>query len=98
MKNMLTEELGWAHYAKDKGNVVTTDASNTGLGITLWQKHLDGELKPLVNESRYSNDWATLFNGKTGLQRQLSGDLTSFVFFSNEKKVFHKPTTKLYQH
>ena len=35
---MLTEGPSLAHYAKDKDNMVTTDASNTGLGITLWQK------------------------------------------------------------
>ena len=37
IKKMLTEEPALAHYAKDKDNIVTTDASKTGLGITLWQ-------------------------------------------------------------
>ena len=35
MKQMLTEGPCLAHYAKDKDNMVTTDASKTGLGITL---------------------------------------------------------------
>ena len=34
---MLTEVPCLAHYAKDKENIVTTDASSTGLGITLCQ-------------------------------------------------------------
>ena len=35
---MLTEGPCLANYAKDKDNMVTTDASKTGLEITLWQK------------------------------------------------------------
>ena len=42
-KKMLTEEPALAHYAKDKDNIVTTDASKTSLGITLWQKQAEGE-------------------------------------------------------
>ena len=37
IKKMLTEEPALAHYAKDRDNIVTTDASKTGLVITLWQ-------------------------------------------------------------
>ena len=43
IKKMLTEEPALAHYAKDKDNIVSTDASKTGLGVTLWQKQEDGE-------------------------------------------------------
>ena len=38
IKKLLTQKPGLAHYAKDRENIVTTDASKTGLGITLWQK------------------------------------------------------------
>ena len=48
IKKSLTEEPALAHYAKDKGNIVTTDASRTGLGIALWQKQADGELNPIA--------------------------------------------------
>ena len=41
IKQMLTEGPCLAQYAKDKENIVTTDASTTGLGITLWQKQGD---------------------------------------------------------
>ena len=41
-KQMLTEGPCLAHYAKVKDNIVTNDASTTGLGITLWQKQDDG--------------------------------------------------------
>ena len=56
IKKMLTEEPALAHYAKDKDNIVTTDASETGLGITIWQKLADGELKPIAFGSRFLND------------------------------------------
>ena len=38
---MLTEGPCLAHCPKDKDNIVTTEASNTGLRITLWQKQDD---------------------------------------------------------
>ena len=55
-KQMLTEGPCSAHYAKNKDNMVTTDASKTGLGIILWQKQDDGNIKPIVYGSRYLND------------------------------------------
>ena len=56
IKQMLTEGPCLAHYAKDKENIVTTDASTTGLGITLWQKQHDGNTKPIAFGSIYLND------------------------------------------
>ena len=56
IKKMLTKEPCLAHYAKDRGNIVTTNASKTGLEITLWQKQSDGEIKPVEFGSRYLND------------------------------------------
>ena len=56
IKQMLTDKPCLAHYAKDKCNMVTTDATETGLGITLWQKQDDGEKKPIAFGSRYLND------------------------------------------
>ena len=53
---MLTEEPALAHDAKDRDIIVTTDASKTGLGITLWQKQADGELKPIAFGSRFLDD------------------------------------------
>ena len=56
IKQMLTKKPCLAHYAKDKDNMVTTGASKTGLGITLWQKQDDGKLKPIAFGSRYLNN------------------------------------------
>ena len=56
MKQMLTEGPCLAHYAKDKENIVTTDASTTGLGITLWQKQDYGNTKPIAFGGRYINE------------------------------------------
>ena len=53
---MLNEGPCLAHYAKDKESVVTTDASTTGLGFTLWQRQDDGNTKPIAYGSRYLND------------------------------------------
>ena len=39
IKEKLTEEPCLAHYAKDRENIVTTDASKPGPGITLWQSN-----------------------------------------------------------
>ena len=50
---MLTEGPCLAHYAKE--NIVTTNASTTGLEITLWQKQDDGNTKPKAHGSRYVN-------------------------------------------
>ena len=56
IKQMLAEGPCLAHYAKQKDNIVTTDASTTGLGITLWQKQDDGNTKPIAYGSRYLNE------------------------------------------
>ena len=51
---MFTEEPGLAHHAKD--NIVTTGASKTAPGITLWQKQTNGDLKPIALRSRFLTD------------------------------------------
>ena len=45
-----------AHYNGNKDNIVATDVSKTGLGIALWQKQSNNELKPIALASRYLND------------------------------------------
>ena len=42
---MLTEEYCLAQYDKDRDDIVSIDASKSGLGMTLWQKQTDGEIK-----------------------------------------------------
>ena len=56
IKQELTSLPCLAHYNGSKENIVTTDASNTGLGVALWQKENNGELKPIAFASRYLND------------------------------------------
>ena len=41
---------------REQKNIVTTDACGTGLGIALWQKQSNGDLKPIVFATRYLND------------------------------------------
>ena len=49
IKKMLTESPCLAHYAKDKDNIVTTNASTTGLEVTIPQKQDNGNTK-LLND------------------------------------------------
>ena len=51
IKQLLTEGPCLAHYAKDKDSIITTDASTTRLGITVRQKQVDGNRKPIPYES-----------------------------------------------
>ena len=53
---MLTEGPCLANYAKDKENIVTTNASTIGLGSRLWQKQNDGNTKPIADGNRYLNE------------------------------------------
>ena len=52
----LTTQPCLAHYNGNKENIFTTDACNTGLGIELWQRQNNGELKAIAYASRYLND------------------------------------------
>ena len=52
----MTTQPCLAHYNGIKENIVTTDACNTGLGIALWQRQHNGELKAIAHASRYLND------------------------------------------
>ena len=56
LKKELTTQPCLAHYNSNKENIVTTDACNTGLGIALWQRQHNGELKAIAYASRYLND------------------------------------------
>ena len=88
IKKMLTEEPALAHYAKDKDNIVTTDASKTGLAITLWQKQADGEVKPIAFGSRFLNDSEKNYSiGELELLAVVLG-LEKFRFYLYGKKVF----------
>ena len=85
---MLTEGPCLAHYAKDKDNIVTTDASTTGLGITLWQKQDDGNTKPIAFGSRYLNDTEKKYSiGELELLAVVWG-LEKLRFYLYGKKVY----------
>ena len=47
-KKELTTQPCLAHYNGNKENIVTTDACRSGLGIALWQKQNNGDLKPIA--------------------------------------------------
>ena len=85
---MLTEGPCLAHYAKDKDNMVTTDASKTGLGITLWQKQDDGNIKPIAYGSRYLNDTKKNYSiGELELLAVVWG-IEKFQFYLYGKKIY----------
>ena len=56
IKQELTTLPCRAHQNGSKENIKTTDACKTGLGVALWQRQENGELKPIANASRYLND------------------------------------------
>ena len=56
LKKELTTQPCLAHYNGNKENIVTTNPCNTGLGIALWQRQNNGELKAIAYASRYLND------------------------------------------
>ena len=49
------------------GYIVTTDASTTGLGITLRQRQDVGNTKPVAYGSRYLNETEKIFNRRTNI-------------------------------
>ena len=55
LKKEIRESPCLAHFDANKDNYVTTDACNTGLGATLWQK--EGErFQPIAFASRFLTD------------------------------------------
>ena len=55
LKKDITEAPCLAHFDPKKDNYVTTDACNTGLGATLWQK--EGEVfRPIAFDRRFLTD------------------------------------------
>ena len=56
MKPMITEGPCLAHCAKKKDNMITKDASKTGVGSSLWQRQDDGNIKSIAYGKRYLND------------------------------------------
>ena len=83
-----TGEPALAHYEKDEDIIVTTDASKTGLEITLWQELADGELKPIAFGRRFFNDSEKIYSiGELKLLAVVRG-LEKFRFYLKGKKVF----------
>ena len=56
IKRKITEKPCLAHFARNRDNIVSTDASRSGLGITLGQKQNDDKVRPFAFASRYLND------------------------------------------
>ena len=55
LKKEITETPCLAHFDPKKDNFITTDACNTGLGATLWQKE-NGAFRPVAFASRFLTD------------------------------------------
>ena len=68
-KQDLTELPCLAHYNGNKENILTTDASTTGLGVSLWRKQGNNELKPIAFASRYLNDAKKIFHRRIRITR-----------------------------
>ena len=68
--------------------MVTTDASKTGLGITLWQKQDDGNIKPIVYGSRYLNDTEKNYSIRNLELLAVVWGLEKFRFYLYGKNVY----------
>ena len=55
-KQELTSLPCLAHYNRNEEIIVTTDACDTALGLALWQKPGNGELKPIALADNYLTD------------------------------------------
>ena len=62
---MLTEKPCLRDYAKHEENLVTTEASKTGLGNIHWQKQDKGDIKPIAFGSKYLNHTKKQFHRRT---------------------------------
>ena len=91
IKQMLTIGPGLAHYAKDKENIVTTDASTIGLGITLWQKQDNGIMKPIAFGSRYLNETEKIYSiGELKLQAFVNTGKIPILFIRKKGPPIHE--------
>ena len=86
LKKEITEAPCLAHFDPRKDNYIITDACNTGLGATLWQK--GGEtFKPVAFASRFLTDCEKKYAiNKVELLGALWG-LEYFRFFVYGKRV-----------
>ena len=85
-KKEITESPCLAHFDPKKDNYVTTDACNTGLGATLWQK--DGEIfRPIAFASKFLSDCERKYaTNELELLGALWG-LEYFIYYVYEKRV-----------
>ena len=91
LKKEITEAPCLAHFDPKKDNYITTDACNTGLGATLWQK--EGEIfKPVAFASRYLTDCKKICNKRIRTTGSTMGVRVLQVLCIREKsKPINKP-------
>ena len=75
-------------FSKDRETIGKTDASETGLGILLWQKQSDGEITPIAFGSRYLNDSKKNYSIRELELLAVVWGLEKFPFYLHGKKVF----------
>ena len=87
IKQMVTERPCLAHYAKDKKFIVRTNASTTGLGITLWQKQDDGNTNPTAFGRRYLSEKEKKYSISEPKLLAVACELDKFRFYTYGKEV-----------
>ena len=88
INKMITETPCLAHFAGDRDNVVTTDASRTGLGKILWQKPNKNTIRPIAFTGRYLNDAEKKYSIGELEQLALVCGLENFRFYLYGKAVY----------
>ena len=85
---MITEILCLAHFARDYDNIVTTDASKAGFGVTIWWRQNDDTIRPVAVASRYLNDAENNYSIAELKLLAAIWRLQKFRFYLHGKKVF----------
>ena len=64
LKKTIYGKFFLAHYDPNKNNIVKTDSSKTGLGITPWQKPAEESMEPIALGSRYVRKTKRIFQSE----------------------------------
>ena len=90
---MITELPRWAHFARGRNNIVTTNESWTGLGITLRQRQNDDTIQPKAFVSRHLND-AQKNDRRIGTASSSMGIRElSFIFIRQSSTSIYRPSS-----
>ena len=91
---MITEIPCFARFVRDRVNIVTPDASRSGLGINLWQRQNDDTIQPTAFAIDYLNDVEKKINRRSGTGSRSKGIREiSFLFIRRSSTSMYRPSS-----